>query len=148
MKKPQPIRLTIATAYLLLFATGIYAISIACGPPERSRAAQADRGQALYEEHCINCHGEGGDNPQKGELEVMPADLTSIMSSRGVAEFPIAEIARIIDGRKLVKGHAAEGREMPLWGDVFAQEEGLDDDQIRGKMAEIVAYLMEIQDSE
>ena len=65
------------------------------------------------------------------------------MKKRGLNEFPIAEIARIIDGRLLVKAHGA--REMPVWGEVY-EAQGMDDEAIRGRKGELVAYLMSIQE--
>ena len=129
---------------LFFFGLFLYAMS-SCnfGPPDDSRPAQAARGKAHFDKYCSSCHGENGKGLQIDSLEIQPADLTRIMASRRTGEFPILEIARIIDGRKMIPVHGE--RAMPVWGDVFAQEEYLDESQIKGKLAEIIAYLMSIQ---
>ena len=52
-------------------------------------------------------------------------------------------VASMIDGRKMAKSHGS--RDMPVWGEVFSKQENLTEDQIKGKLAEIIAYLMLIQ---
>ncbi len=112
-------------------------------PPEGSRDAQALRGKAIFEKQCISCHGLGDVAPTVTDLETTPPDLTEIMIRRPKAkEFPVVDIARIIDGRRLVKAHGP--RDMPVWGEVYAAE-GLDDTEIRGRKGELVAFLMSIQ---
>lgn len=130
---------------LIAAALVLQLIASSCNPtpPENSRAAQAAKGKALFEKHCVSCHGPEGQGMVMDSLQKDPADLTTIVASRGGGEFPILEIARIIDGRKMVKGHGE--RDMPVWGDVFAQEGQLTEEDIKGKLAEIIAYLMSIQ---
>ncbi len=113
--------------------------------PYNSKAAQAARGKAFFDEHCVSCHGENakGNGPEAENLEVAVPDLTRINKSRGVKEFPIVEIASIIDGRNHLKAHGP--RDMPAWGKYFADEEKLTNNEIRGKMGELIAYLMKIQ---
>ena len=114
------------------------------GPPENSRPAQVERGKAHYMEYCSACHGQDGKGIVIDSLQKQPADLTRLTRSYGVKEFPILPVARSIDGRKLSKAH--KDRDMPLWGDVFAQEELMDESQIKGRLAELIAYLMTIQE--
>jgi hypothetical protein len=78
-------------------------------------------------------------------LETIPPDLTKINYRRGAKDFPVAEIARIIDGRILAKAHGP--REMPVWGKVY-EDEGMEEGQIKGKKGQLVAYLMSIQNTE
>ncbi len=113
------------------------------GPPPNSRQAQAMRGKVLFNKHCAVCHGNNGDGPMAETLKVAPPDLTKIMKRRKTGEFPILTVAKFIDGREVVKGHGT--REMPIWGDVFAGEEQLTEAEIKGKMGELIAYLMTIQ---
>ncbi len=114
------------------------------GPPANSRQAQAVRGEKLFKQYCYSCHGQKGDGIMAASLKKQPADLTQILKSRRTAEFPVLEIARMIDGRKLVKAHG--DREMPVWGEVFKQEMHLDEDQLKGKLGELIAYLISIQE--
>ncbi len=130
---------------LLYVAALLLFVSYSCnmGPPPGSRDAQALRGKVIFEEQCMSCHGLNDIAPTVTDLEKTPPDLTEIMMRRPRAnEFPVADIARIIDGRNLVKAHGP--REMPVWGEVY-EAEGLDDTEIRGRKGELVAFLMSIQ---
>lgn len=112
-------------------------------PPENSRFAQATRGKVHFQQYCTSCHGEDGTGLVIDSLFTQPADLTRITSSNKANTFPILYVANKIDGRKMAKAHGS--RVMPIWGEVFSKEEYLDEDQIKGKLAEIIAYLMSIQ---
>ena len=133
--------------FTLLFF-GISFISFnACnqGPPDNSRPAQAQRGKVHFQTYCSACHGDDAKGIMIDTLNALPADLTKILSNRKTSEFPVLEIARIIDGRKLISGHGT--RAMPIWGDVFSTQEHLDEKEIKGKLGELIAYLMSIQSS-
>lgn len=137
--------LTIAS---IIFTLIIIAASCNSGPPKNSRAAQAIAGKALFSEQCASCHGGPEMSVNQAildTLETIPPDLTKINYRRGAMEFPVAEIARIIDGRLLSKAHGP--REMPVWGQVY-EEGGMEEGEIKGKKGELVAYLMSIQASE
>jgi len=128
----------------------LLAMIIGCnqGPPKNSRAAQAAAGKALFMEQCTACHGGEGveaDRARVDTLTAIPPDLTRINKRRGVRDFPVAEIARIIDGRILTQVHGP--REMPVWGQVY-EDEGMDEGLIKGKKGELIAYLMSIQTME
>lgn len=132
--------------FSLIFAMIMY-MATGCnqGPPKNSRAAQAMAGKVLFNEQCASCHGSdvvAADKSITDTLELMPPDLTRISKRRGVRDFPVAEIARIIDGRILAKAHGP--REMPVWGMVY-EEGGMDEGQIKGKKGELIAYLMSLQ---
>ena len=76
-------------------------------------------------------------------MKTPPPDLTKIMDRRkNMVDFPVVEIASYIDGRKDVQLH---NRDMPAWGKYFAEEEQLTNAEIKGKMGELIAYLMSIQ---
>ena len=112
-------------------------------PPPNSRAVQANNGKMHFQKYCSACHGEDGTGLIVDSLAIQPANLTLINTSRRSDEFPILEIANIIDGRRMSKHHGS--REMPIWGEVFSEQEHLDEKQIKGKMGELIAYLMSIQ---
>ena len=134
----QKITVFSAMISLLIFMIG----SCSPSPPKNSRVAQAERGKALFDEHCGTCHGENRNMALIDTMLVKPPDLTLIKERKGVTEFPIVEMARMIDGRNLVKIHG--DRAMPVWGEVFAAQ-GDDEEAIRGKKGELIAYLMSIQ---
>ena len=135
-------RIATASVLCLLF---IVVMSCNFGPPENSLYKQSLRGQEHFKLYCSQCHGEDGRGLAIDTLVTQPADLTRIVAKRTSSEFPVQEIAEFIDGRRAVKAHGP--RAMPVWGEVFATEEHLDQDKIRGKLGEIIAYLMSIQRS-
>jgi mono/diheme cytochrome c family protein len=140
MRFAQPKMLILGALFGLGFA---FFLAVGCsqGPPENSRAAQAKRGKVIFKEQCASCHGMGDMKPTIDSLEA--PDLTQIVIRRRAESFPVAEVARIIDGRKVLEGHGT--REMPVWGEVY-ESEGMDDMEIRGRKGELIAYLMTIQD--
>ena len=113
-------------------------------PPKNSKVAQTQRGRLLFQNYCVDCHGHLGQGLRIKDLDPAPANLTQIMRRRGVKEFPILEIADIIDGRNMQKEHGT--RAMPIWGEVFSNDENLDEKEIKGKKGELIAYLMSIQE--
>ena len=111
-------------------------------PPKNSRMAQAVRGKVHFQKYCSSCHGEDGTGKYIDSLSTQPANLTKLGSAKS-ENFPILYVANVIDGREMVKNHGS--RTMPIWGEVFSDQEYLDETQIKGKLAEIIAYLMTIQ---
>jgi hypothetical protein len=76
-------------------------------------------------------------------LKYVPADLTQI-SKKNDGQYPAERLARIIDGRKPLKGHG--GPEMPIWGDAFKNAwEGYDEAKVKEKVDHIVRYLETLQ---
>lgn len=132
---------------ILLFGFFIQMNTSSCdfGPPEGSRAKQAERGKLIFEKQCKGCHGMNGEAGTIDTLETKAKDLTRINKSRKITTFPVERIARYIDGRNLVKAHGP--REMPVWGEVYKQE-GLNETEIKGRKGELIAYLMSIQNYE
>lgn len=131
--------------FFILSLVMYMALGCNAGPPKNSRAAQALEGKAMFNEQCASCHGSDEVTVNKSlidTLEMAPPDLKRIMKRRGVTQFPVAEVARIIDGRILVKSHGP--REMPVWGKVY-EESGMDETEIKGEKGKLIAYLMDIQ---
>ena len=136
-------KLSVITFLISIFMVLIIGCDMA--PPKNSRAAQAIAGKALFNNQCASCHGSAevaADPAILDTLQLIPPDLKRIMKRRGVTDFPISEIAQIIDGRITVAKHGP--REMPVWGQVY-EEEGLNETDIKGKKGELIAYLMNIQ---
>lgn len=107
-------------------------------------------GHREFRRSCAVCHGLGG----KGEsvmttlnlLTVRPADLTQL-SKKHQGQFPFWKVYRIIDGREEVRGHGT--RDMPIWGEVFIQQEGgklADEIRAIGRILAIVYYIQSIQE--
>jgi mono/diheme cytochrome c family protein len=107
-------------------------------------------GKREYQWYCEFCHGAQGkgDGPMVQDLVVKPADLTQIRKRNG-GQYPLWRLYRIIEGREAVKGHG--GGAMPLWGPVFARQEGatdpdLQEQGVRGRILSLVYYLESIQE--
>jgi mono/diheme cytochrome c family protein len=147
MKNFPPVITRLKTVIFALSTVLLYFFISGCnqGPPEGSRAAQAMKGKAHFDKYCSTCHGSDTKGLKIDSFALQPADLTIIQAKRRLNEFPILEIARIIDGRNMPKAHGI--RNMPVWGEVFSTQEHLDEKQIKGKLGEIIAYLMTIQGS-
>lgn len=129
---------------LMVFAGLLLFLQYSCNqaPREGTREAQALRGKTIYDQQCISCHGSDEMAPTRTDLDPKAPDLTRIQERRKAKDFPIVEIAQVIDGRQWVKSHGP--REMPVWGEVY-DSLGMDKDEIRGRKGELVAYLMSIQ---
>ena len=112
-------------------------------------AQDADIGRGLYHTHCATCHGlEGrGDGPMSGVLLIKPVNLTELTAANG-GTFPLERVVKRIDGRDPLVSH---GSPMPVYGQFFgydaeaALEGGASTVQ---PVADLVAYLKEIQRAE
>lgn len=132
--------------FLFTFLSVFFIVSVtSCDmkPPKNSKWAQSVKGKEHFAKYCSSCHGLDGRGVKVDSLSKRPADLTQIRASTSNNEFPIMYVASTIDGRKMAKSHGT--RDMPVWGEVFSKEEQLTEDEIKGKLAELIAYLMSIQ---
>ncbi|MBR9844042.1 MAG: cytochrome c [Rhodobacteraceae bacterium] len=75
------------------------------------------RGEALYLEHCVACHGVDvmGNGPMAGVMIIKPSDLTALSVDNGGA-FPLVRVIKRIDGRDPLVSH---GSPMPVYGSLF-----------------------------
>ncbi len=108
------------------------------------------RGRLEYQGYCAVCHGESGrgDGIMAGYLRIKPSDLTQLTKKSG-GDFPFWRTYWIIDGRQEVEGHGS--RLMPVWGNRFRAEEGVDSpaawiDLARGRIWQLVVFLQSIQE--
>lgn len=111
-------------------------------------AQDALTGRALFLQYCVTCHGEAaeGNGPMAPVLLVQPKDLTALTAENGGA-FPAARVVARIDGREALVSH---GSSMPIYaevmaGELVAMEIGGATLTISRRIADLVAYLMEIQ---
>jgi mono/diheme cytochrome c family protein len=127
-------------------AVGALAAGSARGEvPLESAVAQA--GRDYYLRYCASCHGYDarGDGPVAPALSAKPTDLTR-MAERRKGEFPMDEIAKLIDGRDLPAAHGS--REMPVWGERFGryfEGDPAREQVIRGQVLMLLVYLQSIQ---
>lgn len=103
-------------------------------------------GHQLYEAHCMSCHGPNarGDGELADELEVSVPDLTTLTARNG-GTYPLERVIRVIDGRTAVQAHGS--RAMPVWWNVFAEEDGqpIPQEEVTRKINELAEYLRSIQ---
>jgi mono/diheme cytochrome c family protein len=133
MRKP---RLRDVVALLLLLPLPLFA----------AEPSEVERGDRLYQIHCMNCHGEDGrgHGPLRSDLRIRPTDLTRIARRNG-GVFPQDEVLAAIDGRQEVRGHGL--RHMPVWGLTFRVEGKVasQEEDVRVRLRELAAYLRSIQ---
>jgi mono/diheme cytochrome c family protein len=113
------------TAKGALAGVGAFGLALLVGAaliPGPSAAANPNPGRAAYFKYCSSCHGDDGrgNGPAARGLRPRPADLTQLAKRHG-GTFPYDEVREIIDGRNRVDAHGSS--KMPVWGQVFAQEE-------------------------
>jgi mono/diheme cytochrome c family protein len=118
---------------------------LASGSAVSSAVQQA--GRDYYAEACASCHGMDGRGagPVAASLTIKPPDLTT-MAARRKGQYPYDELASYIDGRKDIVAHGS--REMPVWGERFAEDQPKDPQQdriIHGKVLMLLVYLESIQ---
>lgn len=131
------IRLAAALAGLALVAGAT--------PPVRGQApapTSSLTGDGTFRLYCATCHGRDarGDGPLASALRRRPPDLTRLAAANG-GTFPTDLVARVIDGRRPLRGHG--GGEMPVWGDAFANTTERTSPEER--IARLVAFLEKIQ---
>ncbi len=65
--------------------------------PQKGRAAQVERGRAVYAERCARCHGSDGKGRTRLGETVEPPDLSSPTWMRGLSNARL--IASVTNGR-------------------------------------------------
>lgn len=135
--------------------TGLVLVSMS-GPGGTVAAADTEPlrlalGKQDFETYCASCHGETGEGngPVAEFIALEAADLTRLARKYG-GKFPVEQVARVIDGRDVVKVHGP--RDMPVWGDWFdaeAQQPGLRPEErelvVRERIAAITSYIESLQ---
>ena len=127
----------------------VIVLAIHPGPTRAQEQEVAAAGKKEFQWSCAVCHGPdgrgGGVMKARNFLKITPADLTAL-SKRNKGEFPFWRVYDVIDGRLAVPGHG--GREMPIWGKAFQEEElsrlGAETKAV-GRILSIVFYLQSIQ---
>lgn len=149
MRTLSPLRLA---AFPALVAAGLW-LAVGAAP---ALAEEDIIGAEEFRISCAPCHGAGGrgDGPVAEYLNKEPGDLTRLSEANG-GQFPINDVIKMIDGRKMVEAHG--DRAMPIWGDrydaqmppgVHPQERMFRDNIIHGRILQLVNYLQAIQQPE
>ena len=135
----------VATAILITAAL----VWITVGASLAQEQAIIDSGKLEFDKRCAVCHGldARGNGPLASQLKTKPADLTQI-SKKNEGQFPFWQMYRTVDGRDAVEGHGT--REMPVWGDNFLEEAGVDrrdaEAEVRGRILTLLFYLQSFQE--
>ena len=113
-----------------------------------SDRAIVNTGHHIYLRLCAVCHGSDakGNGPYTPMLVTAPSDLT-ILSEANNGQFPFERLQEVISGNELMPAHGA--REMPVWGQEFADEAAALDMEprvlVRSRILELMAYLEHVQ---
>jgi mono/diheme cytochrome c family protein len=102
-------------------------------------------GRELYSTHCANCHGRYADGEGPAAVDAPVPDLRYIAARNG-GEFPRAWVTEVIDGREIIEPHG--DRHMPIWGDVFAEQESVNGSgkaRAAANVQALVDYLVQVQ---
>lgn len=135
-------------------ACALAAFALSVSAP--ASGADASLGKNEYQARCAMCHGAGGkgDGWLADNLLQRPPSLTQLKKKNG-GVFPAAKVGDIIYGRQQVKLHGP--REMPVWGDVYREEQeaagnaksgkpAVDEHAIRAKIRALTDYLSQLQE--
>jgi mono/diheme cytochrome c family protein len=120
---------------------------ILCAGSLSAGAADDDPNKAAYLRYCGACHGPGGkgDGVESSFLRPPPTDRTQIAKKKG-GDFPVLRVMQIIDGRATVRAHGDP--EMPVWGEIFAQQASRPETkraEVQGKIMAITEHIRSIQ---
>ncbi len=113
--------------------------------PAAGLAQSLESGAALFQDYCVQCHGEdgrGGGPLVEGRPDPLP-DLRTLSRRSGDA-FPFERIVDTVRGGVDVDMHGE--RFMPAWGQVFQFKEENGDALTHARILNLVWYLNKIQD--
>lgn len=97
-------------------------LALMTGVAAPAAAQDAAQGAKDFAVRCAPCHGTDakGDGPAAASLVKKPANLTTI-SKRYGGTYPAGRVFETIEGLDMPNAHGT--REMPVWGDVFLNED-------------------------
>lgn len=97
-------------------------------------------GKAIYEQHCVACHGPGGNVRQAEQHSPETPDLRAITERSAAGRFPRVMLAEVIDGRRILDAHGT--RTMPVWGEQLG---AADNASVKADINALTDYLESIQ---
>jgi len=103
---------------------------------------QSVDGKDTFHAYCSVCHGDDakGTGPAAAAMKTRPADLTTIVKRKG--KFSPADVERVIKGSDKTRGPEHGTTAMPIWGDVFRNE---DAGRQTLRFNNLVSYIQSIQ---
>ena len=141
-----------------LKASLVAASALACTAGAGS-AAEETIGQREFTRYCAGCHGSAGEGggPIADYYGITPPPL-SRLAAHNSGTFPLDRVYRTIDGRQALAAHGSG--DMQVWGERYSREiddiaidapaatqETLRDRLVRGRILELIYYLLTIQES-
>jgi mono/diheme cytochrome c family protein len=102
----------------------------------------AASGEEMYMNYCASCHGKDGkgNGPAAPALKRQPSDLTMLSKKNG-GKFPGNAVYVAISGQFTVSAHGS--REMPVWGQVFGQNDP--SGQAKLRLTNLTNYIQSLQ---
>ena len=102
-------------------ACASFALLLLAASPAAAAGKSDFDAAALFRSSCAPCHGfaGAGDGPVVGALSIKPKPFGTL-TDRHNGVFPYDYVYGVIDGRLAVRAHGS--REMPVWGDYFAEQ--------------------------
>ncbi|VAW10111.1 hypothetical protein MNBD_ALPHA09-1106 [hydrothermal vent metagenome] len=103
-----------------------------------AQTGDADRGEAIYEKRCLQCHGEEGDGlgPAAERLNPPPRDFTLGLYKFKTSAFD-EDLPNDADLMRMVRD-GMPGTSMPGWSDMLSEKD----------MADVIAYIKVFADLE
>ena len=128
----------------VILAVAIVFLAVVPGAGRAEEYAQENR--RLFLRYCAACHGEDGKGGGvvASTLLKPPPDLTRLSRDNG-GDFPIGRVIRAIDGRNVFRAHGRA--DMPVWGEVFADDTFVGDRfGVRIRVRRLAEHVRSIQD--
>lgn len=144
-------------SFLLIPAISIAVSSCGRSEPQRpmtENVSASDRpydpvsqGRAHYVRFCASCHGADGRGAGHvaDALKDPPTDITRLRSE-AAGVFDVDDLIEVIRGLKDVRAHGT--REMPVWGNIWADSDlqPTSPEQVETRINELVEYIRSIQE--
>ncbi|WP_052254242.1 c-type cytochrome [Leisingera sp. ANG-S5] len=123
-------------------------LAIAAGPGW-AQSHGVEEGRDLFLYFCAECHGKDAASlgPMAEMMALQPPDLTHL-AARNYGEFPMAAVAKQIDGRQPVAAHG----DMPMFGPTLDEDQfvtlALPSGQpmmVSRSLGNVITYLQSVQ---
>jgi mono/diheme cytochrome c family protein len=129
------------------FLPAIALIAAAIPASATGHAQDGNFGKALYDKHCLVCHGASGkgDGPLAQTTLQKVADI-SRLSRNNNGVLPYDYLYKVIDGRDTDDTHGP--RDMPHWGLLYADEAkpGVTKEEfVRARITALIAHIATLQ---
>jgi hypothetical protein len=106
-------------------------------------AGNAERGKAIFIEHCAVCHGDRakGNGVAASSLRTRPTDLTKLAKPPGT--FPADRVDAVLRGNTPVTLHGTAT--MMIWGAVFLADANGNSTVANQRIADVIEFIRSVQ---